>query len=173
MAAPKHVPTAGGRTSYTSPARRAAGWSAARPGEVVESGQPSGGGLGYQGPDQGFAYKIAAGFRDRLHLEAEEDLDDVIEGGVQLGLRRASLFGRAPVVHDLTVAFTIWGYLDESPSDELVTYRSSLFKGVSHHHHYDLARELCQAVSEAALRVTPERATGAYTSDWKTSFSAL
>ena len=28
-------------------------------------------------------------------------------------LKRASLFGRAPVVHDLTVAFTLWGFLDD------------------------------------------------------------
>ena len=31
-------------------------------------------------------------------------------------LRRASMFSRAPVVHDLTIAFTIWGFLDAEPA---------------------------------------------------------
>ena len=36
-----------------------------------------------------------------------------------IALRRASEFSRAPVIHDLTIAFTIWGFLDPAPPAEL------------------------------------------------------
>ena len=45
---------------------------------------------------------------------------------LNLALKRASLFGRAPVVHDLEVAFTIWGFLGAAPP-ELVALRRPLF----------------------------------------------
>jgi pimeloyl-ACP methyl ester carboxylesterase len=42
---------------------------------------------------------------------------DAIVGCIGVALKRASLFGRAPVLHDLTVALTIWGYLGDAPPD--------------------------------------------------------
>ena len=32
-------------------------------------------------------------------------------------LARASLYGRAPVIHDLEFAYGLWGYLDPPPAD--------------------------------------------------------
>ena len=37
-----------------------------------------------------------------------------VGGVLGIALRRASEFSRAPVIHDLTIAFTIWGFLDRS-----------------------------------------------------------
>ena len=85
-----------------------------RPAEIVGF-QPEGGRLGYQGPDQGYAIKIAKAFADRVLLQPGERFDDAVGGCLGIALRRASMFSRAPVVHDLTIAFTIWGWLDPSP----------------------------------------------------------
>ena len=72
-------------------------------------------------------------FADRLELAPGEHAHDVEAGCVGVAMSRASLFGRAPVIHDLELAFTVWGYLGGAPP-ELVTYRQPLFSGASHHY---------------------------------------
>ncbi len=108
MAAPSYVPSRDtGDKYYESPPRGGGSWLADRPGDL-QGGQPTGARFGSQGPDQGFILRMLDGFRSRLRLVAGESLADVNEGCMRIGLKRASLFGRAPVVHDLTVAFTVW-----------------------------------------------------------------
>ena len=104
MAAPQFTPTPVVDTAraYGSPDVVPHAWSPDRPGDIVGF-QPSGDRLGYQGPDQGFAIKIANGFKDRLQLQPGEHAADAIKGCLGVGLRRASMFSRAPVVHDLTL----------------------------------------------------------------------
>ena len=123
--------------------------------------------LGYQGPDQGFALKIANGFRDRLQLTEGEHTDDVIRGCLAIALRRASMFSRAPVVHDLTIAFTIWGLLDQAAPAELVALRRSLFAGVGNPHHYREARGIADSVPESTLRMSPAEVSAAYPARWR------
>lgn len=172
MAAPRFAPTPVVDTSrtYSSPDTVPAPWQANRPGDF--SGfQPSGERLGYQGPDQGFALKIANGFRDRLRLQPGEHAADAIRGCLGIALRRASLFSRAPVVHDLTVAFTIWGFLhrpDASPlPGDLLAERLRRFEGLGHGHHYTEARELADLVPETTLRMTPSQAAAAFPARWR------
>lgn len=168
MAAPEYVPTdpTARLRTYTSSPRRPESWVADRPGELHE-GQPRGDRLGAPGPDLGFALKIARTFDDRLVLTEGEDHHDVVGGAVAIAMRRASLFGRAPVVHDLTVAFTVWGFLGEAPA-ELVTARKALFAGVGHAaHHYVELRTLVDSVPEATLRLTPAQVAEAHRSDWR------
>lgn len=136
-----------------------------RPGEITGF-QPQGERLGYQGPDQGFAIKIANGFTDRLQLQPGEHAADVIKGCLGIGLRRASLFSRAPVVHDLTIAFTIWGFLDPSPPAELVAARGPLFAGLGHGH-YSEGRAITDMVPEATLQMNPQQVSAAYPSGWR------
>ena len=136
-----------------------------RPGEITGF-QPQGERLGYQGPDQGFAIKIANGFTDRLQLQPGEHAADVIKGCLGIGLRRASLFSRAPVVHDLTIAFTIWGFLDPSPPAELVAARCPLFAGLGHGH-YSEGRAITDMVPEATLQMNPQQVSAAYPSGWR------
>ena len=72
------------------------------------------------------------------------------------------------MIHDLTIAFTIWGFLDNTPPVELLAARARLFEGVSNTlHHYDEARELVDMVPEATLRMTPAQVKAAYPARWK------
>ncbi len=168
MAAPKFAPTPAldDARAYSSPEVVPDSWTPTRPGDL-EGFQPSGDQLGYQGPDQGFGIKIANGFADRLHLQPGEHAVDVLKGCIGVGLRRASMFSRAPVVHDFTIAFTIFGFLDAAPPAALVAARLPLFAGLGHGHHYTEARRLVDMVPAATLRMTPAQVAAAYPAQWQ------
>ncbi len=91
-------------------------------------------------------------FHDRLVLTEGEDAHDAEAGCVGVATARASLFGRAPVVYDLELAFGLWGFLDQAPAD-LVEFRQPLFAGASHH--YWDQRDIVDLVPESTLRLTP------------------
>ena len=168
MAAPKSAP-AGSREShyYTSPDVVPDPWNPDRPG-VVDGLQPRGRRLGAQGPDQGFALAIAERLAPKIKLQGRERLDDAIRGCLGIALRRASIYSRAPVVHDLTIAFTIWGFFDEDPPDDLVARRPQLFEGVGQvNHHYAEGRVIADLVPESTLRMTPDAARAAYPARWQ------
>lgn len=169
MAAPKFAPVSPVDDSrvYSSPDIVPGSWKPNRPGDL-RGFQPEGARLGFQGPDQGFALKIADGFRDRLQLQPGEHAADAIQGCLGIALRRASIFSRAPVVHDLTIAFMLWGWLDGTPPDELQAFRLRMFEGVSNTlYHYDEARALVDMVPEATLRMSPAQVAAAYPARWK------
>jgi hypothetical protein len=169
MAAPKFAPVSpvDEPRGYQSPDVVPAAWQPTRKAEV-RGFQPSGERLGYQGPDQGFALKIANGMRDRVQLRPGEHAADAIRGCLGIALRRASLFSRAPVVHDLTVAFTAWGFFDADPPKELAELRARLFEGVSNVlHHYDAGRAIVDMVPESTLRMSPAQVEAAYPERWK------
>lgn len=153
VAAPEFVPLDRNDEprTYGSPPRIDTPWTADRPGELVGPGQPTGPMLGSQGPDLGYALKLAHGMLDRLALAPGEHADEVIAGCAAIAMKRSALFGRAPVIHDLTVAFTIWGFLDHAP-DELVSARKELFAEVAHSHHWAERRRLVDMVPEDLLR---------------------
>ena len=152
MAAPDYVPNTQDerpREPLGTPGH--AGWTATRPGDLT-SFQPSGPYFGNQGPDQGYALVLAERFHGRLVLTETEDEHDVMAGAVGVGLARASLFGRAPVIHDLELAYGLFGFLDPAPAD-LVEFRKPLFAGASHH--YWDQRAIVAVVPESTLRMTP------------------
>ena len=155
MAAPKHVPQPAVRATgraYVGPRRRLGSWHPGRPGEVVDDGgQPRGDRLGSQGPDQGYALRLARGFEPRLLLGAGEHSADVVAGCVGVALKRAALFGRAPIAADLEVAFGVFGFLAEPPTGERLAERRRLFAGVAHHHHYAELRRIADRVPEGVL----------------------
>jgi hypothetical protein len=158
MAAPEYVPLPAGPTekAYGSPPRRPESWMPERPAEVVDEGvQPVGGDFGYQGPDQGFAIKLANAQRDKLQLTDREHADDAVTGAVAVALRRASIYGRAPVIHDVNLALELFGFLDESAPEELVAWRKPVFEELSNPHHYFEVRRLASQVPESTLRMTP------------------
>jgi hypothetical protein len=101
--------------------------------------------------------KLARGFIDRLELVAGESPDDALVGACAVATRRAARFGRAPVVHDLTLAFTLWGFLGGAPSD-LVAARGPLFRSAAHH--YESQRAIADAVRPDTLRLTPDEVAG-------------
>ena len=174
MAAPEFVPVkplADVRT-YESPPRRPDSWRADRPGDH-EGRQPLGVGLGVPGPDQGYALKLADDvFRPLLKL-GKVHADDAIAGCLGIALKRASLFGRAPTAHDLRAAFTVWGFLDDSPAPELVARREAWFAEVAHHHHYGEGRRIVDAVGDDVLRKTPAEVEADYRAGgWRSLIAA-
>ncbi|MGA8296847.1 MAG: hypothetical protein WB770_07370 [Acidimicrobiales bacterium] len=129
-----------------SPPKR---WLANRPADFT--GQPTrlvpGGGV--PGPDQGYALLLAERIADRLVLANGEHREDVVIAGVAIALRRAAIFGRAPVLADLEVSFGLLGYLFDAPA-ALVRARRRFVDGASHD---DFGvRELVGRVPESVLR---------------------
>ena len=165
MAAPQYVPTNQvdePRTGLALPA--ADGWLAGRPGELGAA-QPVGRRLGRPGPDQGYALRLARLFRDRLSLAPGEKADDAVAGCVAVAMKRAALFGRAPLVHDLDVAFRVWGFLGEAP-EQLIRYRAHLFEGAGHQ--YDQQRAVADAVPDETLRLSHGEVARRFPADWRT-----
>lgn len=174
MAAPRFspVPPTVRSRYYESPDHVPESWTPDRPGDI-EGFQPDGPRLGEQGPDQGFALRIAARLRPKLQLQPGEHVDDAIRGCLGVALRRASMFSRAPVVHDLDIAFTIWGFYDPAPPAELVELRRPMFEGLRHiGHHYMEARVVADMAPDATLLMTPAQVAAAYPTDWRTLVGA-
>lgn len=163
MAAPGYVPVApGDRPRKGLPLPPGRRWTATRPADL-ERGQPVGAHLGNQGPDQGYALTLAHRFVHRLVLEPGEDAHDVEAGCVAVATKRASLYGRAPVIHDLELAFGLFGFLDPPPP-ELVAWRRPVFAGASHA--YWDQRAVAGRVPESTLRLTPAQARAGL-GDWR------
>ena len=136
---------------------------------MIAGPQPLGPRLGTPGPDQGYALLIARRLAPDLDLQAGEVEEDIIQGCLGVALKRASLFGRAPVVHDWRVAFTVWGFYDPDPPDDLLALRRAMFEGVGNVlHHYTEARRIADMVPDATLRMTPALADGNYPERWRT-----
>ncbi|MDE0668101.1 MAG: hypothetical protein OXI48_03630 [bacterium] len=156
MAQPPYVPLAAGAAArhYTSPPQRRGGWRAERPGEPAEGPLPAGAGFGHQGPDQGYALRLAKRFVPQLALKVGENPGDVVAGCVAVAMKRASLFGRAPVAADLQAAFDHWGYLDAEAPLEVVASRRALFAGAGGHDGYPVRCRIAQEVSPEALGYT-------------------
>jgi hypothetical protein len=169
MAAPQFVPVPpnGQPRVYGSPDYVPGSWLPVRPADL-EGRQPSGHRLGSQGPDQGYALVLAEHLRPAVLVQSGESVEDAVWGCLGVALRRASMFGRAPVIYDLTVAFTIWGFLDPVPPAELVAKRHHLFEGVRHvAHHYGEARAIADSVPESTLRMLHGEVATAYPARWK------
>lgn len=127
-------------------------WLADRPAEVWEGELPHGVGFGSPGPNLGYGLKLADRFGDRLELTEGEHSEDALAGCAVVGIKRASIFGRAPVIFDMDLAFALWGFLGGAPAD-LVEFRKNLFLACSHD--YWSQRQIASKVPEETLRLTP------------------
>lgn len=164
MAAPEHVSSnLGSQPRRGLPLPPARPWTPDRPADLGP-GQPRGPGLGSPGPDQGYALRLAERFEDRLRLAEGESAHDAVAGCVAVALRRASIFGRAPMIHDLTVAFTVWGFLGAAPQ-ELAAFRKPLFQAASHH--YGDQRAIAEQVPEDVLRAPHATTVRRYPAEWR------
>jgi hypothetical protein len=110
--------------------------------------------MGRPGPDQGFGIKLANSFHGKLSLTEGEDEHDALAGCLGVGLKRASMFSRAPVIHDMRLAFALFGYTTALAPADLVAFRKSVFEAVGHH--YELQRGIADMVPEDTLRMTPD-----------------
>lgn len=132
----------------------------------LPTGQPEGGRFGNQGPDQGYALLLAKRFEGKLTLTPGESERDALFGAVIVALKRASIFGRGPMLQDLKIALTIWGFLGEAP-EELVALRRKLFEEVANPHHYPEQRRIAALVPEAVLRLTPGQVEEVARRSWR------
>jgi hypothetical protein len=103
-----------------------------------------------------------------VRVQPGENVADALKGCSLIALRRASLYGRAPVIHDVKIALTIWGFLDDAPPSELVATRLPLFEGVRNTlHHYGDGREIADMVPEETLRMTPDAVVARMPAAWR------
>ncbi len=130
-------------------------WTASRPAEAVGPVRLRGRSVGTPGPDQGFALRLARRFDHELQLGEGESAHDALTGVALIASKRAALFGRAPSIHDVRLALSLWGLLDAVPP-ELQERRRAAFSSVAHD--YVAQRALVDAVPEEILRLTPEGA---------------
>ncbi|MHB1534756.1 MAG: hypothetical protein ACYC1D_09140 [Acidimicrobiales bacterium] len=153
MTQPDYVPLAA--TDRVRPSDRLTvpgPWRQDRPGDLVGLEPPRGPCFGSTGPDLGYGLKLAKRFEDRLQLTEGESRDDAVAGAFACGARRSAFFHRAPVIHDMEWAYTLWGFLGDAPAD-LVSWRQSRFRGAAHD--YWDQRQIVDLVREATLRLTP------------------
>jgi hypothetical protein len=143
-------------------------WAPDRPADFRPGPVPSGRGFGTAGPDQGYALLLVRQLEERLSLAVGESMEDAVAGCVAIAMRRAAVFGRAPVLPDLQLAFTLAGYLGDPPLD-LVSWRVARFAGVAHDGWSE--RELANAVPESTLRLTPARVAERL-SEWRSLIGA-
>jgi hypothetical protein len=139
-------------------------WEQDRPAELSSLRAPTGPGFGTTGPDLGFGLKLAKRVAGKAVLAEGERRDDAVMGCFVVGARRASIFHRAPVLHDMELAFTLWGFAPGAPP-ELVGYRRPLFAGVADD--YYRQRALAGLVAEEALRLSPAEVSSGLASNWR------
>jgi hypothetical protein len=144
-------------------------WLADRPAEVLgHGGPPHGRRFGAPGPDQGFGLKLARLVADRIELTPGEDRDDAVAGCLTVGLKRAARFGRAPVVYDMELAYTVFGFLGGAKAD-LIAFRKDLFEACSHD--YWAQRGIADRVPDETLALTSDQ-VAARLSEWRTLVDA-
>ena len=126
-------------------------WVADRPGDIP-AGWPSGKLLGSPGPNVGYALTLANRARDRFVLAPHERAEDAIAVVAEIAMRRAALFGRAPVMPDIEFGMRIMGYTGDAPS-RFVDWRVRAVRGTDHD--YSERRTLVDAIPVDVLRLVP------------------
>ncbi len=169
MAAPKHTPIdpTDRPRAYSSPDFVPTPWTNTRKASVTGP-QPRAERLGHPGPNQGYVLSLAERIRPRIKVTTGEHVDDAIQGCIGIALRRASHFGRAPVIHDMEIALTIWGYFLDTPPAELSALRSKLFADVANVvHHYVEARYIVDMVPQSTITMTPAMVSKSMPNSWR------
>jgi hypothetical protein len=128
-------------------------WVPDRPGDAVAYGQPHGRLLGDPGPNIGYALTLAERLHDRLQLAPTEHLEDAMTVVSELAMKRASSYGRAPVMADLECAALILGYLGGCDPDDALWRAAAVTEAG---HDYPTRRAICDAVDLDALRLAPQ-----------------
>jgi hypothetical protein len=126
-------------------------WVADRPGDL-HGGQPTGMLFGSPGPNIGYALTLANRARDRFVLAPHEHRDDALHVVAETAMRRAALFGRAPVMPDIDLGMQIFGYRGDADPG-FVEWRVRAVQGT--HHDYYQRRALVDAIPVDVLRLVP------------------
>ena len=132
----------------------AAGWKSVRPGDFDPAAPPCREGVlfGSPGPDSGYALTLAGRFHDRITAVAPETVHDAEMIGAQVAMRRGGIFGRAPIMLDIELGLTLFGWLGDAPPD-LVEWRRFAVARVGHD--YPRRITLVEAIPDAVIRSKP------------------
>jgi hypothetical protein len=164
MAQPDYVPLqTGDRVRRDENMPVPDGWKADRPADHLLPGQPTGRHFGTPAPDGGYGLKLVRRLVPKLRLTEGVSAEDAVLGLLGVGLRRAGVFGRAPILQDFELAATVWGFLGQAPND-LVAFRRPLFSSCSHS--YSDQRDIVDLVPESTLRMSVAQVEAAHP-DWK------
>lgn len=110
-------------------------WTPARPGDSLDdSRSESEHLLGNAGPNVGYALSLIAHQRDNIVLAAHEHAHDVEPLLGEIAMRRASHFGRAPMMGDVTFAMKLLSY-DVEPTQGEEKWRPRLVHDCGHNEH--------------------------------------
>jgi hypothetical protein len=129
--------------------------------------QPEGERLGTPGPDQGYALKLARRYEGRLTLLDGEHESDALAGATAIATKRSGLFGRAPVLQDVTVGLVVWGFLDDGVDAELAGIRPGWFDEVHLRHNYSDLRRIADSAPEDVLRLQLAEIERRHADDWR------
>lgn len=133
----------------TVPPARA--WRADRPGDL-HGAQPRGELLGSPGPNIGYALALVHRVQSRFAVVPHEHAGDAAAVVGEIAMKRASSYGRAPVMADVDCAMLILGYQGGCTPD-FAEWRTAAVEGA--HHEYPRRRAFCDGVSLDALRLAP------------------
>lgn len=126
-----------------------------RPSELTGRRVPKGRLYGSPGPNQGYAFKLVEGYKEKVICGEGESLDDAIAAVMVVASKRAASLGRAPMGLDLEFALNFFRFFGE-PNDELLSVRKKLLGGLAHS--YVRQRELADLLTEDLLKRSPQDA---------------
>ena len=137
-----------------------------RPAEVAScSPQPPG--FGVACPDGGFALRLVEARQGSLTLGPGERTADACAAIAAIGLRRAALLGRAPVLADVDIGRAVLGY-DAAPSPLLCQWRRDHVDGAARR--VDVRQQLADA-AQLGLDLVPGPSRE-QTEGWRAQFTA-
>jgi hypothetical protein len=140
-------------------------WTTHRPGEYRPGEASVRSRIGTVGSDQGYALRLAEGIKSSVVLGHGEHLDDALAVAIQVALRRAERFGRAPVRGDLDAAIALLSY-DRPIGDAAAAARRAIVTGAAHDSWR--CREVAEGVRDDALALGPADAAN-HAIDWTTT----
>lgn len=110
-------------------------WKASRPGYVgLAKRKETDMLLGNAGPNVGYAMKLSHRQSGEFFLVDHENRHDVEILIAEIAMRRASNFGRAPMIDDIHFATHLLGY-DDTPTQGEEKWRPALVNGCGHNEH--------------------------------------
>lgn len=124
-------------------------WIGNRPGDDLLQKKDNELLLGNPGPNIGYALKIVNNEFDTLYLVEHENEHDVVALLAEIAMRRASVFGRAPVKADVVLAAHILSY-DVEPTQGEEKWRPQLIHNCSHDEHR--RRQIVNSVPQMIIK---------------------
>ena len=124
-------------------------WRSDRPGDLVDGVQPEGALFGSPGPNVGYALRLVHRASADFQLAAGEHRGDAEAVVAAVAMKRASSYGRAPIVADVEKAASLLGYRGGSDAGT-VARRADAVQGA--HHEYGRCRAVADQVDLEVLR---------------------